>query len=148
DDSAKAPKYPVPPPEFFQSNANGASAKIASGDVLTVRYFYNPEMNKTVKVRDAGKISLDLFQGIDAAGQTPEQLQTQLMPLYSREFARPEVTVDVDSRSSASAYVTGEVLAGGIKELRGKMTVGMLLAMSQVNQRTAAAKGVFLMRNA
>ena len=48
---------------------------IAPGDVLNVRFYYDPDLNKTVKVREDGKISLSLFQGIQAAGQTPEQLQ-------------------------------------------------------------------------
>jgi protein involved in polysaccharide export with SLBB domain len=148
DETPQAPpRYPAPPPEFFQSNGNGTSAKVAAGDVLNIRFYYDPELNKTVKVRDDGKISLDLFQGIDAAGKTADELQKQLVTLYSKEFTKPEITVDVESRANASAYVTGEVLLPGAKEVRGKMTVGMLLAMGQVNQKTAGTKSVFLMRN-
>jgi polysaccharide export outer membrane protein len=142
-----SPRYPAPPPEFFESNTNTPTSTIAAGDVLSIRFFYSPELNKTVRVRDDGKISLDLFQGITAAGQTADELQKQLVALYSKEFTNPEVTVDIDSRAIASAYVTGEVLLPGAKEVRGEMTVGMLLAMSQVNQRTAGTKSVFLMRN-
>jgi polysaccharide export outer membrane protein len=141
------PSYAAPPPEFFVSNSNVATSKIAVGDVLNIRFFYSPELNKSVRVRDDGKISLDLFQGIAAAGQTVDELQKQLTGLYSKEFTNPEVTVDIDSRAIASAYVTGEVLLPGAKEVRGKMTAGMLLAMSQVNQKTAKTKSVFLMRN-
>lgn len=115
--------------------------------MLSIRFFYTPELNKTVRVRDDGKISLDLFQGITAAGETVDQLQKQLTELYSKEFTNPAVTVDFDSRANASAYVTGEVLLPGAKEVHGKMTVGMLLAMSQVTQKSAGTKSVFLMRN-
>jgi len=147
-DTRKAsPRYPAPPPEFFESGKNVPFSTIAAGDVLSIRFLYSPELNKTVRVRDDGKISLDLFQGIDAAGKTPDELQKQLVAFYSKEFTKPEVTVDFDSRASASAYVTGEVLLPGAKEVRGKMTVGMLLAMSQVNQKTAGTKSVFLLRN-
>ncbi len=123
------------------------ASTIAAGDVLSIRFFYTPELNRTVKVRDDGKISLDLFQGITAAGQTVDELQKRLTELYSKEFTNPAVTVDIDSRAVASAYVTGEVISPGAKEVRGKMTVGMLLAMSQVNQKTAKSKSVFLLRN-
>ena len=142
-----SPAYPAPPPEFFESNKNLPASTIAPGDVLNIRYFYSPELNKTVKVREDGKISLDLFQGVPAAGQTVDELQKHLTELYSKEFTNPEVTVDIDSRAIASAYVTGEVLLPGAKDVRGKMTVGMLLAMSQVNQKTAKSKSVFLMRS-
>jgi polysaccharide export outer membrane protein len=141
-----AHKYPSPPPEFFESSAESPTT-IAVGDVLSIRFFYSPELNKTVRVRDDGKLSLDLFQGITAAGQTVDELQKQLVALYSKEFTKPEVTVDIDSRAITAAYVTGEVLLPGAKEVRGKMTVGMLLAMSQVNQKTAGTKSVILMRN-
>jgi polysaccharide export outer membrane protein len=141
------PNYPAPPPEFFKSSTNTPTSTIAAGDVLIIRFFYSPELNKTVKVRDDGKISLDLLQGVTAAGKTPDELQKQLIALYSKEFTQPEVTVDIDSRANVSAYVTGEVLLPGAKEVRGKMTVGMLLALSQVNQKTAGTKSVFLMRN-
>ena len=140
-------RYPAPPPEFFESNKNTPTSTIAAGDVLSIRFFYTPELNKTVRVRDDGKISLDLFQGITAAGETVDQLQKQLTELYSKEFTNPAVTVDFDSRANASAYVTGEVLLPGAKEVHGKMTVGMLLAMSQVTQKSAGTKSVFLMRN-
>jgi protein involved in polysaccharide export with SLBB domain len=139
-------KYAAPPPEFFQSGAGSRATIIAAGDVLTVRFYYNPELNKTVKVREDGKISLDLFQGIPAAGQTPEELQKTLVGLYSKEFTKPEITVDVDSRANSAAYVTGEVLLPGAKELHGKMTVAMVLAMSQVNQRSGSTKSVYIMR--
>ena len=144
---AQEQKYLTPPPEFFASNSAAKTEAILPGDVLTVRFHYNPELNKTVKVRDDGKISLDLFQGITVSGLTPEQLQTKLVDLYSREYTKPEITVDLDSRANNSAYVTGEVLLPGAKELHGKLTVGMVLAMGQVNQKTAA-KSVFLTRAA
>ena len=140
-------KYPSPPPEFFQLNRLGRPATICPGDVLTVRFFYDPELNKTVKVREDGKISLDFFQGIDAAGVTPEELQKKLVSLYSREFLKPEITVDLDPQTRNSVYVTGEVGLPGAKEWHGNLTVAMVLAMSQVGQKTAGTKSVFLVRN-
>jgi protein involved in polysaccharide export with SLBB domain len=119
---------------------------IDSGDVLNVRFHYNPELNKTVRVRDDGKVSLDFFQGIQAAGQTPEELQKKLVKLYSHEFTDPEVTVDIESRANNCAYVTGEVALPGMKELHAGMTVAAVLAMSQITQKTAAVKAVILIR--
>jgi protein involved in polysaccharide export with SLBB domain len=138
--------YPAPPPEFFESNVPGRSVVIAAGDVLTVRFYYNPQLNKTIRVRDDGKISLDLFQGILVEGKTPEELQKTLAELYAHEFTNPEVTVDLDARANNSVYVTGEVSLPGAKELHGKMTLAMVLAMSQMSQKTAGAKSVFLIR--
>jgi protein involved in polysaccharide export with SLBB domain len=139
-------KYAGPPPEFFKAS-NEKPVLISPGDVLVLRSYYNPELNKTVRVREDGKISLDLFQGIQAAGQTPEELQKTVTGLYSKEFKNPQITVDVESEANRLAYVTGEVLIPGMKEVHGKMTVATLLAMSQVNQKTAGTKSVFLIRS-
>ena len=139
-------KYLTPPPEFFQSHHNRHASVIAPGDVLNVKFYYDPDLNKTVRVREDGKISLSLFQGIQAAGQTPEELQKKLVELYSQEFTKPEVTVDLESAANSSVYVTGEVLLPGPKEVHGKVTVAMVLAMSQVSQKTGGTKSVFLIR--
>jgi polysaccharide export outer membrane protein len=141
-----AHKYPAPPPDFFQSNTPSKNVVLAAGDVLNVSFFYNPELNRTVKVREDGKISLALFQGIQAAGETPEQLQTELITLYSKEYTKPEITVDLQTIANSSVYVTGEVLLPGAKEVHGKMTVAMVLALSQVSQKSAGTKSVFLIR--
>jgi polysaccharide biosynthesis/export protein PslD len=141
-------RYPLPPPDFFQFGRTGRSVTIAPGDTLTVRFYYNPELNKTVRVREDGKIVLDLEQGVQAAGETPEVLQQDLVKLYSHEFKNPEITVDLTSSANNSVYVTGEVLLPGAKELHGKTTVAMALALSQVSQKTAGTKSVFLIRGA
>jgi polysaccharide export outer membrane protein len=147
DTSKASTRYPAPPPGFFASSKSTPASTIVPGDALSIRFFYSPELNKTVRVRDDGKITLDLFQGIPAAGQTVDELQKRLVALYSEEFTNPQITVDIDSRATASAFITGEVLSPGAKEVRGKMTAGMLLAMSQVNQKTASTKSVFLLRD-
>lgn len=141
-----AAKYPSPPPEFFATNQSASASEISAGDTLNIRFFYSPELNKTVRVRDDGKISLDLFQGIVAAGKTPEDLQKYLISIYSREFTHPEISVDLDSSERSAVYVTGEVLLPGSKALHGPETVAMVLAMSQINEKTAASKSVFLVR--
>lgn len=144
--AALSQRYASPPPEFFVANQPGKPLIIVPGDVLSVRFYYNPELNKTVKVREDGKISLDMFQGIEAAGLTPEDLQKQLVELYTHEFTDPVITIDVDASSSGSVYVTGEVQAPGTQEWHGNLTLAMALAVSHVNQKTAGIKSIFLIR--
>jgi protein involved in polysaccharide export with SLBB domain len=144
--TASSQKYASPPPEFFMANQPGKPLAIVPGDVLSVRFYYNPALNKTVKVREDGKISLDMFQGIEAAGLTPEDLQKKLVRMYAREFTDPVITIDVDASSSGSVYVTGEVQSPGMQEWHGNLTLAMTLAVSHVNHKTAGLKSVFLIR--
>jgi protein involved in polysaccharide export with SLBB domain len=138
--------YPAPPPDFFRLNGAARTVVIAPGDELAVRFFYSPELNKSVKVRQDGKISLDLVQGLDAAGLTPEELQQKLVAIYSKEYKDPEITVDLLAVANSAVYVTGEVALPGAKEFKGRMTVAMALAVGQVIQKSAGTKAVYLVR--
>ena len=140
-------KYPPPPPEFFQSNNVSGPVLIGPGDVLGIHFYYNPDMNQDVTVRRDGKISLSLAQGLQVAGKTPEQLQAQLLTVYSHELKNPDISVQINSSANSSIYVTGEVRQPGVQVLRGRLTVAMALAASQLSQKTAGTKSVFLIRS-
>ncbi len=145
---ALAERYPTPPESFYSSNWHAGPVTIAPGDVLTIRFYLSPDLDRVVKVRDDGKISLPYFQGIDVLGETPDTLQKSLVDLYSKELTKPLITVDIDNSANHSIYVTGEVQLPGEKELHGHMTLAMALAMAQVNQKTAGLKSVLLIRAA
>jgi polysaccharide export outer membrane protein len=140
-------KYSSPPPEFFEANNVSGPALIGPGDVLAIRFLYSPEMNQTVTVRQDGRIALELAQGLEVAGKTPEQVQKDLVTIYSHELKDPAIAVQLNVSASNSVYVTGEVHVPGVQVLRGRMTVAMVLAASQVNQKTAGSKSVFLIRS-
>jgi polysaccharide biosynthesis/export protein len=140
-------KYPPVPKEFLQAYFPSHSVVIAPGDVLSLRFYFNPELNKKVTVRQDGNISVDFFQGVAATGLTPDELQQKLVQLYSKEFRDPVITVDMEESAASQIYVTGEVALPGAKPLLSNMTVGMALAASQAGQKTAGLKSVFLIRN-
>jgi protein involved in polysaccharide export with SLBB domain len=98
-------------------------------------------------VRQDGRIALDLVQGLEVAGKTPEQVQKDLVASYSQQLKQPAIAVELNASASSSVYVTGEVHIPGVQVLRGRMTVAMVLAASQVNQKTAGSKSVFLIRS-
>ncbi len=143
--SKQAPVTSIPP-TFFNPYFPQEKTIIEPGDVLTVRFYYNPEMNQTATVRHDGKISLPFFQGLDIAGLTPEQLHDKLVGLYSKEFVEPVISVDFEQKAQQFVYVTGEVNSGGAKPLSSNVTIGMMLAESQVKAKTAAINSVILVR--
>jgi polysaccharide export outer membrane protein len=140
-------KYVMPPPEFFQPR-NVSTVIIQPGDTITVNSYYNSELSRTIRVREDGKISLPLLQGIQAGGLTPEQLQTVIASEYSHEFMHPGITVDLISPANNAVYVTGEVGMPGPKEIRGRMTVAMALASAQILDKSGKPKSTFLVRSA
>jgi len=136
----------VVPADFFNPSFPSQSVLIEPGDVLTVKFYYNPELNSAQIVRPDGKISLTLLQGLEVAGQSPEELQSRLLTLYSKEFVDPVISVEIEKKSNTSVFVSGQVTTGGIKSLQANTTIGQMLAQSGVKERDADLSSVVLVR--
>ena len=117
--SAEPQKAPPPAEEY----------RIQAGDLLDIKFFYNPDLNEQVTVRPDGRISLQLVKTVVAAGLTPEQLTDQLTKAYGAHLKEPEITVIVRSFGAQRVYVDGEVGKPGMIPLAGPTTV--LQAISQ-----------------
>jgi len=69
---------------------------IGVGDVLDIKFTYNPELNElNVPVRPDGKISLQLAPDIQAVGLTSNQFRTALVEKYAPEINKPVIGVFV-----------------------------------------------------
>jgi protein involved in polysaccharide export with SLBB domain len=119
---------------------------IQSGDILDLKFFYNPELNETVMVRPDGRISLQLVSEVVAAGVTPEQLRKTLMERYSKEINRPDIAVIVRSFSMQRVYVDGEVVRPGMLPLTGPVTVHQAIAAAGGFRETARLSDVIIIR--
>lgn len=98
--------------------------KINVGDRLSIKLFYNPELNQEVVVRPDGRISLPLVKEINAIGKTPAKLADELTGRYEKYVAEsPELSVIVLSTAGYKIFVGGEVGGPGVKELSGPTTV-------------------------
>ena len=79
------------------------------GDVLDIKFFYNPELNETVPIRPDGRISLELVGEVKAAGLTPSALTDLLRERYAGTLRNPEITVILTTFSDRKVFVGGEV---------------------------------------
>ena len=127
-------KYVTPaPPSQLDQQAKSFPEKeyvIAPGDVLDIKFMYNPEFNElAMPVRPDGRISLQLGPNIKAAGLTPSQLTEALREKYSAELKSPEVAVIVRTFADTKAFVDGEVVAPGIVDLSAGSTVTVMRAI-------------------
>jgi protein involved in polysaccharide export with SLBB domain len=96
--------------------------RIQTGDQLDIKFFYNPELNENVVVRPDGKISLQLINEVQAAGQTPTEIGEVITAAYSKELREPKVTVIVRSFKSSQIYVGGEVGRPGLLNINGPIS--------------------------
>ena len=108
---------PIPP-----EPQNPIEYRINPGDELTVKFYYNAELNETITVRPDGKISLLLVDDVQAAGLTPTELDKHLTKKYSRDLKDPVIAVIVRSFTGQQIFVAGEVARQGLIELTSGMT--------------------------
>jgi polysaccharide export outer membrane protein len=94
------------------SGASPQSTILRQGDTVKVTFPGSPNLDQTEQVRLDGKISLPLVGDVQAAGQTPDQLEQSLVKLYAPQLSSSDVTVAIES-SSFPVFVTGCVLAPG-----------------------------------
>lgn len=133
--------------EMPQSTAN-APLVLMPGDEIDVRFRYWPEMDDVQTIRPDGKISLQLVQGVDAAGLSPEDLQAKLVELYTDKIRDPDIVVIVRTLVNHKIYVGGEVLNPGLFDMRGRMTALEAIMMAGgFDTASAHLKNVVIVRH-
>lgn len=134
-------------PHVAQTSAPNDTYILQLGDVLDIKFFYNPELNEQVSIRPDGKISLQLIDEVEAAGLTPAALDAFLTKQYANTLRQPEVTVIVREFAGQRIYVGGEVHSPGVIRTPGNLTA--LQAVSQAGgfKNTAELGNVVILRN-
>jgi polysaccharide export outer membrane protein len=119
----------------YQETATPArSFVIGPGDVLNVRMFGQEQFTTRARVRNDGKITLQLLGDVIAAGYTPTDLGKQIETRYRDYVKVPAVTVSVDEVKPLILPVAGEVgHQGMITADRGSTLLEVLLLAGGLN---------------
>jgi len=120
---------------------------IGVGDVLDIKFTYNPELNElNVPVRPDGKISLQLAPDVQAVGLTSNQLRASLVEKYAPEINKPEIAVIVRTFERNKIFVDGEVLFPGVVEIKGPVSLMHALALARGWRETARLSNIIVIR--
>lgn len=139
-EAPKIEREPLPPAEEATQ-----TYRLQVNDLLEVKFWNLEELDSRVRIRPDGKISLPYVDDVLAAGLTPQELDTQLVSLYSTELANPEITVIVDE-TGAQVYVGGEVPNEGPVPLTGRLTLLQAVQSAGGFLTTARRREVLLIR--
>jgi polysaccharide export outer membrane protein len=107
-----------------------AEYRIGREDVLEVVVWREPELSRVMPVRPDGKIALPLAGELQAAGLTPNELQSKVKESLSPYVKDVSVAVLVREVNGPRVFVMGEVPRPGGFPLRGAMTVTQALALA------------------
>jgi polysaccharide export outer membrane protein len=137
--AAPAPRPPLPakPPLDYV---------IGPDDILSIVFWREKDVSGDVLVRPDGKISLPLFNDVEAAGLTPDELKAKLDERARQFFEEPSATVIVKEIHSRKVFITGEVAKPGTYPLTGPMTVVQLIAMAGGLTEYADRKNISILR--
>ncbi|MBM4326202.1 MAG: hypothetical protein FJ118_03470 [Deltaproteobacteria bacterium] len=69
--------------------------QLAIKDQLDIEFAFNPELNRTVRIRPDGQISIPRKKDVYVAGLTADQISEKLRKIYSDLLRDPEITVTV-----------------------------------------------------
>lgn len=137
-------------PEAVQESGEETKKEyiLQAGDVINVKFFYNPELNELVTIRPDGRISLQLVDDVDAVGYTPSEFDQILTEKYSGILHQPEITVIVKEFAVQEVFVGGEVMQPGViawsrdtTALRAIFQVGGFKETAKINNVIIVSKG-------
>jgi polysaccharide biosynthesis/export protein len=148
----RVPSLATPPPPYLYPQpalaAPDPQYRIQPGDILDIKFFYNPLLNETaLPVRPDGRITLQLVADVEVAGLTPEEARSLLIKKYeSSELRNVVVAVQVKAFGGQKIFVDGEVFRPGLFPLLGHITILQAIAQAGGMKETAQVDEVILIR--
>jgi polysaccharide biosynthesis/export protein len=129
-------------------NSDAEDYRIGPRDLLEISVFEAPELNRTVRVSASGEISLPLLGAVQAAGLTPETLESVLQELLRHSYMKdPHVSVFVKEMQSHPVSVFGAVKKPGVFQIGAPKTLVEVLSMAE-GLAEDAGDTVIIMRRA
>lgn len=143
NDKKDADQKASPPPAKGDSDP---AYVIGAEDVLVIDVWKEPEVSRTVPVRSDGKISLPLVGELQAAGQTPRQLEEGIKKCLQSYISEPEVTVILQDSKSQKINILGRVTRPGAYLISSSTTVLDAIAMAGGFKDFAKQKSIYVLR--
>ena len=97
--------------------------RIGPGDELALRFVVNPDLNAAAIIGPDGRAALPLIGPVKLTGLTIEEADQAMTAAYGAVLRNPQVEALVTAYGAAQIYVGGEVKAGGVKVVKGQISV-------------------------
>jgi len=138
----------LPPKASATKEVPPSLVALTPGDVVEVKFFYTPDLDESQTVRPDGKIALQLIGEVEVEGKTPAELRDELLGLYAAHLKAPEIAVVVRSFHDRCVFVGGQVIAPGIVEMPGRMTLlEAIMRAGGFDLREAEVRNVVVIRH-
>jgi polysaccharide biosynthesis/export protein len=136
----------TPAPAEGSTKPHDDTFVIGVDDVLNINVWKEPDISRSIPVRSDGKISLPLAGEMQAAGQTPRQLEQLIATKLQSFISEPEVTVIVQEIRSQRFNILGQVSKPGSYALTNSMTILDAIAVAGGFRDFAKQKSIYVLR--
>ncbi len=118
---------------------------LGPGDKLRIIVFNEKELSREYEVDAAGKVTLPLIGAVQAAGQTPSQVQTAIAVKFRQGYIRdPKISVEV--MNYRPFYIIGEGAKAGEYPFKSGMNIMSAVAVAGGYTYRASTSKVFVRR--
>ncbi|HEY6881029.1 MAG TPA: polysaccharide biosynthesis/export family protein [Polyangiales bacterium] len=109
----------TPLPRFLELSKpyRDRAYRLAVGDLIATRCYFNPQLDEEVQVRPDGSISLSLIGEIKVAGKTAQELSAEITKAYSAYFLKSTAVVIVRQFNGHRVFTAGELKLPGMFSL-------------------------------
>ena len=148
--ASRGPEAPsvLPAADPVAATVGRAEYRIGPSDLLTVTVFQIKDLDREVRVNNAGELSLPLIGAVPAAGKTVGELEALIAQRFSERFLQdPQVTVFVKEFASQRVTVGGAVDKPGIFPITSRMTLLQSIALAGGLDEVASQGNVLVFRN-
>ncbi len=133
---AAAPSRTTAPTAVFEPAADVASERrgyrIGPDDLLNVVVFQVADLERDVRVDNAGQISLPLIGVVDAAGLSAAELAGRIEARYRQRYLQdPQVSVFVKEAAAKRVTVEGAVASPGIFPVTSEVSLLQTIALAK-----------------
>ena len=91
------------------SSKSGGEYQIGPEDILDISVWREKDLQREVIVRPDGWLTFPLVGNVEAAGRTPQQLESEIRQRLRKFIPDPVVTVSVKKIQGLKVFVTGRV---------------------------------------
>ncbi|HMO18470.1 MAG TPA: polysaccharide biosynthesis/export family protein [Oligoflexia bacterium] len=117
---------------------------VGIGDVLELFVFETDELNRKVRVRPDGLISLPLLGQIKVVGLTEEEIQSEITKKLNTFMHNPQVQVFIDQYAAHKVWVVGEIHKPGAYPL-SRDNYSLIELLSEAGGRTERASSTIIL---
>ena len=138
----------LPPADPVGQALGRPEYRLGPGDLVKLQVFQLPDLDREVRVDNAGRITLPLIGAVEAAGSSISQIESQVASRYrDRYLQNPQVTLSLLQSPNQQVTVGGAVEQTGIYPMGAPyLTLQQAVALAKGVSNVADRRNVIVFR--